>query len=72
MHKGWVTLIGFILLLIGIISMVLYLVGLRLSFLASLQDANPLLHLGLNILFILFGIIIMFLSKTSAEEYSEK
>lgn len=64
MNKTIQTTIGFLLLLFGALSIVLSLVGVKLTFLAWL-DANPLFGFAIKLLMIIGGIVLAVLSSTN-------
>jgi len=63
-YKGWFTLIGFVLVILGFLSIVLNMVGLELSLLTILDVFGGLTAFVLKIFMILSGIIIITLART--------
>ena len=72
MDKPLVTVIGYIFLLLGFLSIILSIVGLRLSFLSFLEFAGPLIAFMIKISFIMIGFIIMYISKTIQRDRLEE
>jgi hypothetical protein len=64
MQKGIFRLIGFVLLMLGGVSLVLSLVGVRLTFLSWMDKIDPLFGFVMKIVMIIAGIIIASLSMT--------
>lgn len=64
MNKNIQTTIGFLLLLFGTLSIVLSLVGVKLTFLTWL-DINPLFGFVVKLLMIVGGIVLAVLSNTN-------
>lgn len=67
MNKGVFTLIGYLLFLIGMLSLILSLIGLKLSFLSWI-DAKPIMGLAIKLALVMFGLIFMYLAKIRSEE----
>jgi uncharacterized membrane protein len=68
MNKSTITLIGFLLFIIGVISIILSLVGLRLTILAPLESLGSGLAFLFKILITLVGLIIVYVVKTPTEQ----
>ena len=68
MNRPAVTILGFLLFLLGILSIILSLVGLNLQVLGFLNDIGSGFAFVVQILMIMGGAIIMYLSKLKAEE----
>jgi hypothetical protein len=66
MNKPYVTLIGFLIFFIGILSIILTLVGLNLQILGFLYNIGPGFAFLVYILLVMTGSIIMYLSKLKA------
>lgn len=66
-HGTTITVIGFILLFVGLVSLFLNYVGVDLFFLAWLYALNPLLSFGLRLLMVIFGITLMYVGQTDWE-----
>lgn len=64
MNKTIQTALGFLLLLFGALSIVLSLVGIKLTFLVWL-DVNPLLGFVIKLLMIIAGIVLAVLAKSN-------
>ncbi len=67
MKRSQVTLIGFILLFMGFLSIFLSLVGLNLEFLGFLYQVGAGFAFLIYILMIMFGGILIYVSKTNSE-----
>ena len=68
MNKTLWTTTGFILFIVGAVSLVLSMVGLRLTILRPIENLGPGISFVVKIAITLFGIIIIYLSKTTTEE----
>ncbi len=66
------TLIGFILFILGFVSLTLALVGIRLSFLAWMDRISPVFGLLMKILMIIIGLIIVVLVQGNKYEQDDK
>lgn len=66
MKKSYVALIGFSLFFIGIISIVLSLVGLRLEIISFADNISPLFGFVFKLALLFGGMIIFFISRTSS------
>jgi hypothetical protein len=64
-NKGILSLVGFILTSIGFISIVLSLVGAKLSFLVWLDNLGALFGFVVKLLMIMIGIVIIYLAQTN-------
>ena len=67
MNKGLFTLIGYVLFILGFLSILFMLVGLQLSPLRWMSHLGPLGSLALKLLMIFGGLIIMYISKFSGD-----
>ena len=72
MDKPIVTVIGYVLLLFGLLSLILSMIGLRLTFLSFLDFAGPLLGFMLKISMIMLGFVLMYISKTIQRDRQEQ
>jgi hypothetical protein len=68
MNKTWLTVIGFILFLVGGISIVLTLVGLRLTILSPIESLGTGIAFLIKILILVFGLILTYLARTTIDE----
>jgi len=64
-NKGIFSLVGFLLMAIGFISIVLSLVGAQLSFLVWLESFGRLAGFVSKLLLIIVGIIIIYLAQSN-------
>lgn len=64
MNKGWLSLIGFLLFFYGMLSLVLSLIGAKLTFLTWLEAFGPLMGFVLKILMIVGGIVIVAVARS--------
>lgn len=62
------VVIGYILFLVGALAIILGMVGINLSYLSWLEDLGRLPAFIIKLSFIVFGLIIMYVSKTANEE----
>lgn len=69
-HATTITVIGFLLFFVGIVSFVLNYVGVDLVFLDWLYRWNPAVSYAVRILMILVGLIMIYIGRTdwSVEE----
>ena len=67
MNKSIVTIIGFILFLLGTISIILSLVGLQLTILAPLESLGTGIAFLIKILMTVIGLIIVYVVRTGTE-----
>lgn len=69
-NKGWLTLVGFLLVGIGFLALVLSLVGVKLSFLVWIDAPGALFGFVARLLMILIGFVLIYISQTdfSGEE----
>ena len=68
MNKSILSIIGFLLFILGTIAIVLSLVGLNLSVLAPLEDLGAGIAFLIKILMIVIGLILVYVVRTSTEE----
>lgn len=68
MNKGYITIIGFVLFLIGFLSILFSLVGLQLSFLKPITALGAGAAFVIYLIFLFGGIILMYVSKLQSEE----
>jgi hypothetical protein len=69
MNKKDITaVVGFLLLLFGMLALVLSLVGAQLSFLTFIDAQGRLLGFVIRLLMIMLGIVMMILSRTNWRE----
>lgn len=68
MNKSLLSIIGFSLFLIGGISIVLTLVGLRLTILAPIESLGPGIAFLIKIIILVFGIILTYLARATTDE----
>jgi len=65
MKKGYLTLLGFAMLVVGFLSILFAMVGLRFTFMKMLNDVGQGFSLVVYLVLIFGGIIVMYVSKTS-------
>jgi len=65
MKKSHLSLLGFIIFFIGVLSLILSIVGLKLSFLAFIDGIGRTFGLVVKLLLIFVGIIILYISKST-------
>ena len=61
--KGLSTLIGFLLFTVGFLSLILQLVGIKLSFLVWIDAFGGAIGLAIRLLMILSGIVITYATR---------
>jgi len=71
MDRPIITVIGYVLVLFGFLSLMLSMIGLRLSFLEFLEFGGPLVALVLRLSMVVIGFILMYVSKTIAQDREE-
>lgn len=67
MQKGYLTLVGFLLLAVGLVGLILQMVGLKLSILFFLEYLPPLGKFLIQLLMIFGGVVLMYLSKLETD-----
>lgn len=70
MKSGYITLVGFILLLLGFLSVLFSLVGLQFTFFKFMTNLGPGLSLLIQLIMIIGGIVLMYISRASTEDYT--
>ena len=70
-YKGLFTTIGFFLFIIGFVSLILSMIGLKLSFLMWLDAPSPLFGLIVKLLMIFGGIVLVVLARSDFEGENE-
>jgi len=68
MRSGYVTLLGFALLVLGFLSILFTMVGLQFSFLKFITNLGGGFALLVHLIMIFGGIILMYLSRMEPEE----
>ena len=72
MNKPWITAIGFVLFMLGCVSILISLVGLQISFLKWVDDISRVFGFVFKTTIMLIGIIVAYLSKLdNAKETDE-
>lgn len=66
-NKGYYTLLGFLLFIIGISAIVLQVVGVQWAFLSFLERIGRLFAFVIKVLMVMAGIIIIVLARTDWE-----
>lgn len=66
-YKGWFSIIGFLLLMFGVMSIVLSMVGLEFSFMTFLDVFGSLAAFIIKVFMVLSGIVIITLARTDWE-----
>lgn len=72
MDNPIVTILGYALFLFGLLSLILSMIGLRLTFLSFLEFAGPLPGFIIKICMIMFGFVLMYISKTIQRDRLEQ
>jgi len=65
MKRSHFSLLGFSLFFIGVLALILSIVGLKLSFLAFLDDIGRTFGLVIKLLFVFVGMIMLYMSKST-------
>lgn len=63
-HATLITVIGFLLIFVGIVSLFLNLVGVDLFFMSWLYRLGPTISFGLRLLFVALGFVLIFVGRT--------
>ena len=66
------TLIGFILFITGFVALTLALVGIRISFLAWMDNINPVFGFVMKLVMILAGLIIVVIAQGNDYEQDDR
>lgn len=69
--KGWFTILGFLLLMMGVLSIVFSMIGLRFSFLAFLDAPGELFSFIVKLIMTFSGVIIIALARTNWEQEND-
>lgn len=62
--KGIITLIGFVIFLVGMSALVLSLVGVKLAFLTFIDKPSPMFGFLARLAMVLGGIVVIVLAQT--------
>lgn len=65
--RGFLSLIGFLLVVIGFLAVVYSLVGLKLSFLVWLDKPGPLFGFVMKMLMVIIGFVLVYIDQTDFE-----
>jgi hypothetical protein len=68
MKKTLITTIGFLLFLIGFLSLLLMLTGLKLTYLSFIDAKGDFLGFLIRITMIIMGIILVYVSRINTQE----
>jgi hypothetical protein len=68
MKKGYITALGYLLILAGFMSILLSMVGLQLTFLGWLSDLSVGFSILVKLVMLFSGLIIMYMSKMPPED----
>lgn len=71
MKKGVLSVVGFLLLLFGLLSIILSLTGLQLSLLAWIDNLGGLLSMVIKVIMIFGGVVLMYLDIGVQDEEDE-
>jgi len=65
--KSWMLGVGFLLFIIGMLSFVLNLVGLQLSYLSFLDQFGILISVSVKLFMVIGGLVLAFLASTNSK-----
>lgn len=68
MRKGYITAIGYLLFLLGFLSILFSIVGLELTMMSWLSSFGSGASIVIRLSFLFMGLIIMYVSKLPPEE----
>ncbi len=68
MNKGYITIVGYLLFLAGILSIILSMVGLQLTFLSWISSFGAGASIIIKLVLLFSGLIIMYISKMPPED----
>ena len=68
MKSGYLTLLGFVMLIVGFLSIVFSMIGLQFTFLRFVTDLGPGIALAIQIVLLFGGMVLMYLSRMPADE----
>lgn len=71
MKKGYITLLGFLVFLLGFLSILFSMVGLRFTFFEFISDLGRSAALGIHVILLFGGVIMMYLGRMPADEELE-
>lgn len=63
-HATTITVVGFLLLFVGILTLFLNMVGVDLIFMQWLYEANPVLSFIIRLLMVVVGLIMIYIGQT--------
>ncbi|MEM9820453.1 MAG: hypothetical protein AAF985_05255 [Bacteroidota bacterium] len=64
MNKSWVTLLGFALFILGMVSIVLSLVGVKLAILVFIDAFGRGIGFAIRLLMVIIGVVLIVVSRT--------
>ena len=64
MNNSWVTLLGFFLFLLGMVSIALSLVGVKLGIIAFIDTFGRGIGFVIRLLMVIIGIVLVIISRT--------
>ena len=64
-NKTLLTLIGFVLIMLGFMALVLSIVGVKFAFLLWIDQPGPLFGFLIRILMIIVGFVLVYLAQTN-------
>lgn len=64
MNKSWVTLLGFLLFLLGMVSIALSLVGVKLALLVFIDAFGRGIGFAIRLLMVIVGIMLIVISRS--------
>ena len=68
MPKGILSILGFLFLLFGFLTIILGMIGLQIKFLSFIDQMGPLGSFLVKVLMIIIGIILMYFDQTRSLE----
>jgi hypothetical protein len=64
MNKSWVTLLGFVLFLLGLVSIALSLVGVKLAILVFIDAFGRGIGFAIRLLMLIIGVMLIVISRS--------
>lgn len=71
MKKSWFTLIGFILLFLGILSIIISIIGANFTFLSWIENMGRLPSFLIKVFMIVSGMLMIIISMSNLKEENE-
>ncbi len=71
MNKGTYSILGFILIALGVLALVLSLVGVQIAFLTWIDNFGQLTGFLIRLLFIISGVVMIVMTRSGEQMHEE-